>query len=68
MSKRAPQPGGARAGNNSGSIQTKELASGELRYHVRLRNKFLGSFQTRAEAERALALARAEHAPKEDLP
>lgn len=59
MSKRIPQPGGARAANDAGSIQIKPLASGELRYHARLRAKFLGSFCTRAEAERAVARARA---------
>ena len=55
---RPPQPGGARAANNSGNIQARELASGELRYHARFRKKFLGSFCTRAEAERAVAAAR----------
>lgn len=68
MSKRPPQPGGIRASNNSGNIQARELASGELRYHARYRGKFLGSFQTRAEAERAIAAARDAYARTTEEP
>jgi len=48
-------PGGmGRRANNTGGISSRKLASGELRYHVRLHGKHLGACATRAEAEALL--------------
>lgn len=65
---RRPKPGGSRAPNHSGSVRLKTLVSGELRYHARLYNKFLGSFLTRREAQAAIDAARAAHAATEGAP
>jgi hypothetical protein len=43
-----------RGANNSGHIRVVRLATGEARYHALLRNVFLGSFETRARALRAI--------------
>lgn len=43
-----------RGANNSGYIRIMRLSTGELRYHARLQNKWLGSFETRARALRAI--------------
>jgi len=51
-------PGGTgRRPNNAGGITARRLATGELRHHARLRGKHVGTFETRAEAERALTAA-----------
>jgi hypothetical protein len=52
-------PGGLRRPNHTGNIRVKTLVTGELRYHAKLGSRWLGSFETRREAERALAEARA---------
>ena len=56
MSERV-HPGGSRRANGLGSIRVKRLASGEARYETRYRMRYLGSFETRAEAQRALDAA-----------
>lgn len=53
------KPGGFRRPNKTGGIQAKPMASGELRYHARLDAKFLGSFESRAQAQAAIDKARA---------
>jgi len=56
-------PGGTgRRPNNKGSITKRRLASGELRYHVRLRGKHGGTFDSQGEAERVLEAWLAEAA------
>jgi hypothetical protein len=40
--------------NGSGYVRRTQLASGELRYEARLRNKYIGTYSTRALAERAI--------------
>lgn len=49
--------GGSRRANHAGGIQIKPMVSGELRYHARLGPRFLGSFETRAMAQRAIDAA-----------
>jgi hypothetical protein len=51
-------PGGTgRRANNAGGIATRQLASGELRFHARLHGRHVGTFATRVEAEAALDAA-----------
>ncbi len=51
-------PGGVtaapRKANGSGSIKVVYLTTGEARYHARLHNKYLGSFESRRDAQKAI--------------
>jgi|1185.fasta_scaffold24192_2 hypothetical protein len=67
MGARAPILG-VRRRNNTGSIMPRRSVSGALRYHVRLKGKYLGVYESRPEAERVLNVALAAlAAAKEDL-
>lgn len=48
-----------RGGNDTGYIRMVMTDSG-ARYHARLRNKWLGSYETRAEAQRAINNAKVQ--------
>lgn len=56
-------PGGARRANNRGHVKTKALCTGELRYLAYWRARYLGSYETRAQAERAIRAAQGEGLP-----
>jgi hypothetical protein len=60
-------PGGVRRPNNTGCIRPRLLASGARRYHTNLRGKYLGCFETRAEAQRAIDAALAELEARGDI-
>jgi hypothetical protein len=48
---------GLRRRNNTGSILKRLTAAGGFRYHVRFQHKYMGSYDTRSEAERVLKVA-----------
>lgn len=49
--------GGQRRPNASGHVKPKALASGEMRYQARLGTRYLGTFDTRAQAQLAIEAA-----------
>jgi hypothetical protein len=57
---RQPVQVGTRRAAKTGSVIVVPMSTGELRYHARLHEKYLGSFETRAAAQRAIEAALAE--------
>jgi hypothetical protein len=66
MGDRAPIHG-TRRRNKTGSILRRATAAGGFRYHTRLHGKYLGSYESRSEAERVLKAA-LEARSKENAP